>query len=140
VATTAGTLPYAGVLHAVGGWNEVSCVARATHRAVLLAAERGFRRVAFPAIATGQGRVSLESCADALLGVLVLHATLGGLSLEEVRVVLVDESTHRRFCDVAEGLLFDHAAEHVDELDPVWPESDPSTAQTAAAPMTPPRR
>jgi serine/threonine-protein kinase len=106
VRTSAGSLPYSDVLHAVGGWNEVSCVSRATHRALHVCLERKIRRVAMPAIGTGQGRVTLESCADAQIGVLVMHAGLGGLAIDEVRIVLLDEDARRRFCEVAEGLLF----------------------------------
>jgi serine/threonine-protein kinase len=131
VVTTGGRLPYRGVLHAVGGWNEVSCVARATHRAILLGSERGYRRIAFPAIGTGQGRVSLESCADSILSVLVLHGALGGLALDEVRIVLADEDAHRRFCEVAEGLLFD--GQDDGDVDAVAPVDDPSSAPTVAS-------
>lgn len=116
VATKAGTLPARAVLHAVGGWNEVSCVARATYRALHLCCERRLRSIAIPAIATGRGGVSLESCADALVGVLALYAGMGDLPVDDVRVVLVDDDAQRRFCEVAEGLLFAGLAPPPDEL------------------------
>ncbi len=118
VATGAGALSARGVLHAVGGWNEVSCVARATHRALLLAEDLGYERLAFPAIATGAGRVSLEACAEAMLGVLRIHSQLGGSRLREIRFVLYDEPALRRFCDVAlASLLGEEALRFDDELD-----------------------
>lgn len=118
VATGAGRLLARGVLHAVGGWNEVSCVARATHRALLLAEELGYQRLAFPAIGTGAGQVSIESCAEAMLGALRIHAQLGGSRLTELRFVLLDERTLRRFCDVAlAGLLGEEVLRFDDELD-----------------------
>jgi serine/threonine-protein kinase len=128
VRTGAGSLGYADILHAVGGWNEVSCVSRATHRALHLCLERKVRRVAMPAIGTGQGRVTLESCADALIGVVVLHAGLGGLPIDEIRLVLLDDESRRRFCEVAEGLLF--AAQEAPTDDPYF---HADTAEDASA-------
>lgn len=115
VHTAAGRLPCRGVLHAVGGWNEVSCVARATFRALFLAEQYGYRRIALPAIGTGQGRVSLESSADAMVSALVQHLELGGSRLAEVRFVLADREAHRRCFDVAREILLDT---DLDALDP----------------------
>jgi O-acetyl-ADP-ribose deacetylase (regulator of RNase III) len=59
VATTAGDLPARFVVHAVGpiwhggGAGEADLLARAHRRAVEVAAERGCRSIAFPAISTG---------------------------------------------------------------------------------------
>lgn len=105
VYTAAGELPVKGVLHAVAAWNEVSCIARATHRALLLAEERGLRRLAFPALGTGQGRVSLEACADAMVSALLEHLRLGGSRLEEVRFVLYDSPSYERVVEVATAML-----------------------------------
>lgn len=119
IATGPGRLRCRGVLHAVGGWNEASCVARATHRALLLAEELGYTRIAMPAIATGKGGVSVESCADAMVGTLRTHLALGGSRLREVRFVLYDEQTYRRFLDVATGLLLgsEESSPFDDEVD-----------------------
>ena len=132
IVTTAGKLPARGVIHAVGGWHEVSCVARATHRALLLAEERGFTRIAMPAIATGSSGVSIEACADAMVGVLRLHLTLGGSRLREVRFVLFDHKTHRRFLEVATGLLLgtEEAFCFDDEVDAPVSKDDASSAPT----------
>jgi serine/threonine-protein kinase len=140
IATGPGRLPCRGVLHAVGGWNEVSCVARATHRALLLAEEQGFARVAMPAIATGSMGVSVESCADAMVGALRLHLTLGGSRLREVRFVLHDEPTYRRFLDVATGLLLgsEDSFRFDDEADAPTQGLEASNAPTLFASSTPP--
>ena len=105
VATGAGSLRCKSVLHAVGAWKEVSCIARATWRALLLAEAGGHRTIAMPAIGTGRGKVSLASCADTLASVLRLHLALGGSRLREVRVVLYDEASLRAFDEVTGGLF-----------------------------------
>jgi serine/threonine-protein kinase len=105
VATGPGTLDCTNVLHAVGAWNEVSCVARATHRALLLAEELGHTRIAMPAIGTGRGRVTIEACADAMAAALRLHLCLGGSRLHEIRILLIDERTRCRFEEIAGPVL-----------------------------------
>lgn len=107
VATGPGRLDCRGVLHAVGAWNEVSCVARATQRALLASEELGFTSLALPAIGTGQGRVGIEGSADAMVSALSRHLTLGGSKLREVRFVLCDASTLNRFLDVARSVLLE---------------------------------
>jgi serine/threonine-protein kinase len=105
VVTGAGALPAGAVIHAVGAWNEVSCVSRATHRALLVAEERGWSRLALPAIGTGRGRVPLEACADAMVGTLRAHLALGGSRLRDLKFVLYDAATLRRFEAVAHAVL-----------------------------------
>jgi serine/threonine-protein kinase len=105
IATGAGQLACRQVLHAVGAWNEISCVARATWRALWLAEAAGHRRLAMPAIGTGKGRVSLAACADTLGSVLRMHLALGGSRLTEVKIVLADRAALRTFEEVIEGLL-----------------------------------
>ncbi len=105
VLTGGGSLPVRGVLHAVAAWNQVSCIARATHRALLLAEEQGFRRLAFPALGTGQGRVALEACTDAMVGALRLHLLMGGSQLEEVRFVFYTAEHLARALEVGASTL-----------------------------------
>jgi serine/threonine-protein kinase len=115
VLTGPGRLPLRGVIHAVAAWNEVSCIARATQRALLIAEEQGYARLALPALGTGQGRVHLEACADAMAGVLRLQLLMGGSRLSEVDVVLYDAETRARFVEVAAGVLLggdDTRADH----------------------------
>ncbi len=105
VGTGPGDLDCRAVLHAVSAWQEVSCVSRAMHRALFLAEELGLRRIAVPAIGTGQGGVRLEACAQAIATTLRLHLSLGGSTLEEVRFVLYDEPAHAAFVDVLHGVF-----------------------------------
>ena len=105
VSTTAGALKAKHVFHAVSAWNQVSCVARATHRALVLAEAGGHRRLAMPAIGTGQGRVANEACAQAIAGVLKLHLLLGGSGLESLQMVLYDEEALTAFRDVFAGVF-----------------------------------
>ncbi len=105
VHTGGGELPVRGVIHAVGAWNEVSCIARATHRALFVAEERDYRSLAFPALGTGRGRVSVEASVDAMVGALRMHLLLGGSKLERVRFVFLDEATRRRALEVASSVI-----------------------------------
>ncbi|WP_394847200.1 serine/threonine-protein kinase [Pendulispora brunnea] len=105
VPTGAGNLRARRVLHAVSGWNEISCVGRATQRAFLLADELGLRSLAFPALGTGAARISVEACANAMMTALRLHLSLGGTRLERVRVVFDTEAKRLAFRSVAEEAL-----------------------------------
>jgi len=84
------------VLHAVSAWQEASCIGRATQRVLLMADELGLRRLASPAIGTGQARVGIEACARAFGSSLALHAALGGSRIENIDFVLADE--HKLVC------------------------------------------
>lgn len=105
VVTTAGDLPCRAVLHAVGAWNQVSCIARSVWRALLIAERAGYRTIAMPAIGTGKGRVALASCADTLASVIRHHLALGGSRIRELRIVLYDAPSLRTFDEVVTGLL-----------------------------------
>ena len=103
--TGGGTLKCKRVLHAVSAWNEVSCVARASQRAFLLAEAEGLRTLAIPAVGTGAARVSLESSATSLASALGLHVRLGGSRLRHVDFVLFDEAKKRTFDEVLESVF-----------------------------------
>ena len=117
--TAAGALPCRGIIHAVAAWNEVSCIARATQRAFLMAEEQGYRTLALPALGTGQGRVGMEACADSMVSTMLLHLLLGGSGIREVRFVLYDAPSYARFLEVAAGLLVGdgEATRHGDDAD-----------------------
>ena len=71
VATTAGNLPFKGVIHAVGprhgeGDEEVKLM-NALSAAFRLAKDRGWEAVSFPAVSAGIFAVPLEICARAYL-------------------------------------------------------------------------
>jgi serine/threonine-protein kinase len=107
VATGAGKLRASHVLHAVSAWNETSCVGRATERALSAADRLGLRSLAFPALGTGAARVSIETCANAMMTALRWRLALGGSRLQRVSVVLGDEAKLAVFRDVAVEALRD---------------------------------
>jgi O-acetyl-ADP-ribose deacetylase (regulator of RNase III) len=69
VVTTAGKLPFKGVIHAVGPrqgeGDEESKLVRALTSAFACAKERGWTSVSFPAVSSGIFAVPLEVCARA---------------------------------------------------------------------------
>jgi len=71
VATTAGKLPFKGVIHAVGPrygeGNEEEKLFAALNASLHLAKQRGWESVAFPAVSAGIFAVPLEICARAYL-------------------------------------------------------------------------
>ena len=89
VATTAGRLPFKGVIHAVGprfgeGDEEVKLV-NALNAAFKLAKDRGWETVSFPAVSAGIFAVPLEICARA-------YVRAGRASpLRKVRLCLRDQ-------------------------------------------------
>lgn len=89
VVTTAGKLPFKGVIHAVGPrWgegDEEAKLARALSAAFECARERGWTSVSFPAVSAGIFAVPLDICARAYL-VSVRAAGLG-----KVRLCLRDQ-------------------------------------------------
>jgi serine/threonine-protein kinase len=105
LATSAGDLHAKHVLHAVSAWNETSCVGRATQRALLLADELGHKKLAVAALGTGAARVTMETCASAMMTALKLHIVLGGTRLRRVEVVLWDKKDLDVYREVAEECL-----------------------------------
>jgi putative ATPase len=71
VVTTAGRLPFKGVIHAVGPHmgigREEDRLAQALQSAFLRAHERGWASVSFPAVSSGIFAVPLETCARAYM-------------------------------------------------------------------------
>ena len=105
IRTKAGKLGAKHVFHAVSAWNEVSCVGRAFARALILAEEHGCTSIAAPALGTGQARVGLEMCANAMMMTLRSHAMLGGTRIRDVTIWLDSEAKRRAYQDVAEEVL-----------------------------------
>jgi serine/threonine-protein kinase len=89
----------------VSAWNEASCIGRTTARALLLAEELGHRTIAFPALGTGAARVTVETCACAMMAALAWHVAMGGSRLREVQFILGDEAKLRAFREVADAVL-----------------------------------
>src|SRR5581483_5270151 len=110
VPTKAGRLKARYVLHAVSAWQEASCIGRATQRALLLADELGLRKLASPAIGTGQARVGVEACARAFGSSLALHAALGGSRIQNIDFVLAGETKLVTFRETLTAVLAGHEA------------------------------
>jgi O-acetyl-ADP-ribose deacetylase len=88
VVTTAGRLPFKGVIHAVGPrygeGDEEAKLVRALTAAFACARERGWRSVSFPAVSSGIFSVPLDICARAYL------KSAREANLEGVRLCLRD--------------------------------------------------
>lgn len=105
LSTTGGRLKVRRVLHAVSAWSEVSCVARATQRAFLLAEDEDLHTLAIPAIGTGAAKVSVEAAAASMAAALRLHLQLGGSRLKAIDFVLYDEDKKKTFLEVLESVF-----------------------------------
>ena len=88
VVTTAGKLPFKGVIHAVGprygDGDEEQKLVHALQAAFACARERGWRSVSFPAVSSGIFAVPLEICARAYL------KAVREANLENIRLCLRD--------------------------------------------------
>jgi len=89
--TTAGRLPFLGVIHAVGPrlgeGDEEAKLTGAIASALLRASERDWRSVSFPAVSSGIFAVPLDVCARAYLAGVRRHfEDHPDSSLEEVRL------------------------------------------------------
>jgi O-acetyl-ADP-ribose deacetylase (regulator of RNase III) len=106
--TSAGELPAACVIHAVGPvWrggrgDERELLASCYRRAVELAAARGCRRVAFPAISTGVYRYPLADGARVALEA-VREAMAAHADVEEARFWLFDQAAYDAFAQALES-------------------------------------
>jgi O-acetyl-ADP-ribose deacetylase (regulator of RNase III) len=95
VVTTAGRLPFQGVIHAVGPYQgqgqEEERLVRAIQAACLRAHERGWASMSFPAVSSGIFAVPLEVCARAYVrAVRGFFAEHTDTSLRTVRLCLFD--------------------------------------------------
>lgn len=94
VVTTAGRLPYKGVIHAVGPMqgegDEETKLASAIRNALLRAHEKGWRSVSFPAVSSGIFAVPLPVCARGYVrGVREFFAAQPSTSVTTVRLTLL---------------------------------------------------
>ena len=89
VITTAGNLPFNGIIHAVGPrfgeGDEERKLVQALSAAFDCAAERGWRSVSFPAVSSGIFAVPLDICARAYL------AAARAARVSQVRLCLRDQ-------------------------------------------------
>jgi O-acetyl-ADP-ribose deacetylase (regulator of RNase III) len=98
--TGAGALPARFVIHAAGmppgGSADEASVRGSMRRSLELAAERGLRTVAVPAIGAGVAGFPMQRCAEVLIEEARRHLA-GETSLEEIRFVLFGEPAYRVF-------------------------------------------
>ena len=90
VVTTAGKLPFKGVIHAVGPrygeGNEEGKLVSALSKTFVLAEKRGWKNVAFPAVSSGIFAVPPDVCARAYV------AAARAAPLRKLRLCLRDQS------------------------------------------------
>jgi len=104
--TGAGELPARHVIHAasmeLGGQTTEEALRMATRRVFEVACEHGLRSIAFPAIGTGVGGLSVQRCAEIMLAEAREHLAQK-TSIEEVRFVLFGEPAYRMFEQVEDA-------------------------------------
>src|ERR1700731_4732851 len=91
--TSAGKLKARHIIHAatmqLGGLTTGHALRASTAHSLRIAAEKGLRTIAFPAIGTGIGGFPLSECAAIMLGETVRHLK-GPTTLEKIYFVLFD--------------------------------------------------
>ncbi|MEE9442244.1 MAG: macro domain-containing protein [candidate division Zixibacteria bacterium] len=100
VATTAGDLPHMYVIHAAGMGQDLKTdeeyVYKSTLNSLYVADDLNLSSIAFPAIGTGVGGLSLESCAHAMHEALDEFAD-DARSITEIHFVLFNKSDTELF-------------------------------------------
>lgn len=101
VITSGGGLKARHVIHAAGMGQDlhtdVTKVAAATTSSLDLAAESGLESVAYPAIGTGVGGLSLQAAAKAMIDAAVMRLLEDHGNLKRVCFVLFDESAYEAY-------------------------------------------
>ena len=89
--TSGGKLRARFVIHAasmqLGGSTTAEALRKSTAHALRIAAEHGFKSIAFPAIGTGVAGFPMKECAEIMLHE-VVHHLQNGTSLEKIYLVL----------------------------------------------------
>ncbi len=92
--TTGGNLKARFVIHAasmqLGGQTTAHALRSSTAHSLRIAAQKGLKSIAFPAVGTGIAGFPLRDCAEIMLGEVAKHFE-GPTSLEKVKFVLFDE-------------------------------------------------
>jgi len=98
--TSGGSLKARYVIHAasmqLGGGTSAQSLRSSTAHALRIAAQRGLRSVAFPALGTGIGGFPLRECAEIMLREVAKHLE-GPTSLDRVSFVLFDKESLAAF-------------------------------------------
>ena len=105
--TSAGSLKARFVIHAasmqLGGQTTAHALRSSTAHSLRIAAERGLKTIAFPAVGTGIAGFPLESCAEIMLREAAQHLN-GETPLEKIYFVLFDEEARSVFEGALERL------------------------------------
>lgn len=100
VATTAGNLPQKIVIHAAGMGQDLKTseelVYKSTLCSLLMAEEHSMKSIAFPAIGTGVGGLSITDCARAMKKALDVFTPLAK-SVTEIHFVIFGEKDTEKF-------------------------------------------
>jgi O-acetyl-ADP-ribose deacetylase len=98
--TTGGNLKAKHVIHAasmrLGGATTADALRNSTAYALRIAAERGLKTIAFPAVGTGVAQFPVKECAEIMLQESARHLK-NGTSLEKICFVLFDEDACAAF-------------------------------------------
>jgi O-acetyl-ADP-ribose deacetylase (regulator of RNase III) len=102
VRTRAGLLPAKFIIHAVvldhDGNTSVDLIAKAANSSLLRAEEIGLKRIAFPAMGTGVGKMPYADSADAMLSAISDYLVNRDIvRLLEVTCVLFDDEAYAAF-------------------------------------------
>lgn len=102
--TSGGSLKARYVIHAasmqLGGGTSAQSLRSSTAHALRIAAQRGLRSIAFPAVGTGIGGFPLRECAEIMLREVAKHLE-GPTSLEKITFVLFDKESLKAFEEVS---------------------------------------
>lgn len=104
VWTGPGRLKSRHVAHAVAALGGAICLGRATLRTLLGAESRQLRRIAFPALGTGVGKVPPALAAKLMLEAIVTFARLKPRHVELIELFLFDEPTRQIFREVLHSM------------------------------------
>jgi O-acetyl-ADP-ribose deacetylase (regulator of RNase III) len=101
--TSGGKLPARYVIHAasmqLGGSTTAQALRSSTAHSLRIAAQRGLKSIAFPAVGTGIAGFPMRECAEIILGEAVKHLH-GSTTLERIDFVLYDQPALRVFEEV----------------------------------------
>ena len=133
VATGAGMLKAKWIIHAavnpLGLWADAKSVRKATKNVLAIADEKQIQTLAFPALGTGAGALSVERCADILIDEVARHCSPDTTPLEEVMFVIYDEKTFTIFEE-----RFNEKTAPKNEIKPEPAAAEPTPAASAEAP------
>lgn len=101
--TSGGALKARYVIHAasmqLGGLTTAHALRSSTAHSLRIAAQKGLKTIAFPAVGTGIAGFPMQECAEIMLAEAVAHLS-GKTSLEKIYFVLFDDGALKIFQDV----------------------------------------